>query len=107
MKSRSGKTSAALSALIIIAVTLAGFGLRHLRGARSGYQGEQESISIGAISYDKNALIFIAEARNFFADNCVKVTLKDYDTGSAAPWPAPRRFRIIRMITSTKKASMP
>jgi NitT/TauT family transport system substrate-binding protein len=83
-KSRSGDTIAALIALIVIAVTAAGFGLWHFRGAGNGYQGPKVSISIGAISYDKNALIFIAEARNFFADNGIKVTLKDYDMGSAA-----------------------
>jgi ABC-type nitrate/sulfonate/bicarbonate transport system substrate-binding protein len=78
------KSTSIAAALIIIVAIAAGLAAWHFFGDRNGYKGDTQSITIGAISYDKNALIYLAEARNLFAANGLNVTFKDYDTGAAA-----------------------
>src|SRR6185369_1685136 len=71
-------------ALIIITVTTAGFGAWYFLTSRNSYGGKTASISIAAIPYEKNALIYIADDQNFFAANGLDVTFRDYDTVVAA-----------------------
>jgi len=67
-------------AAIIIITTTAGFGAWHFWNSRN----KTVSISIGAIPYEKNALIYIAQDQKYFAANGLDVTLRDYVTGVAA-----------------------
>jgi len=71
------------AAVLIAAAVLAGLGAWGIREFRRN-GGKKEQISIGAIAYDKNALMYVAEDRKYFAENGLEVTLKNYDTGSAA-----------------------
>jgi NitT/TauT family transport system substrate-binding protein len=43
-----------------------------------------ETVAIGATPIELNALIYVADERNFFTNNGVRVVFKDYDTGVAA-----------------------
>ena len=70
-------------AVLLVAAALAGLGAWGWHEFRRS-QSKKEQISIGAIAYDKNALIYIAEDQKYFAENGIEVTLKNFDTGSAA-----------------------
>jgi NitT/TauT family transport system substrate-binding protein len=46
--------------------------------------GDPETVTLGLPVLEQNALIYIAEAQHFFADNGLEVIIKDYDTGMTA-----------------------
>ena len=49
------------------------------------YSGKVEALTIATVPTEVNALLYIAEAQDFFADNGLKVTFKeDYNSGAAA-----------------------
>jgi NitT/TauT family transport system substrate-binding protein len=53
--------------------------------SRGEYSGKVETITIGTVPTEINALLYIAEAQNFFASNGLQVTLKEvYDSGATA-----------------------
>lgn len=56
-----------------------------LSACRSGYTGKMESLTIATVPTDINAMLYGAEAQNFFAANGLQVTIKeDYDSGATA-----------------------
>jgi len=56
-----------------------------LFACQSGYTGKMETLTIAMVPTEINALLYIAEAQNFFASNGLQVTLKeDYDSGATA-----------------------
>jgi len=56
-----------------------------LSACQSGYAGKMETLTIAMVPSEINALIYIAEAQNFFSVNGLQVTLKeDYDSGATA-----------------------
>lgn len=53
--------------------------------SKGDYSGEMETLTIAMVPTEINALLYIAEAQDFFARNGLKVTLKeDYDSGATA-----------------------
>jgi ABC-type nitrate/sulfonate/bicarbonate transport system substrate-binding protein len=49
------------------------------------YSGRVETLTIATVPTEINALLYIAEAQDFFARNGLKVTLKEvYDSGATA-----------------------
>ncbi len=68
---------------IWLALVILAMGLGSLSCQR-GYSGPIESITIGSAPLESSALVYIAEARDFFTKNRVKVTVKPYETGAAA-----------------------
>ena len=53
--------------------------------SRGEYSGKVETITIATVPTEINALLYIAEAQDFFARNGLQVTLKeDYDSGATA-----------------------
>ena len=68
--------------LILIAILLVGI----LAMAFSSWSCSQkmDSITVGTIPHEENALTYIAQDRNFFADNGLNVTFKDYESGPTA-----------------------
>ena len=62
-----------ISAILILSFS---FGCSH--------SGKTEPITISTIPYEKSALIYIAEARKYFASNGLDIKIKDYETGVAA-----------------------
>lgn len=74
-----------VTATVIIAVSaLLGFGAWYFTNSQTAYSGVSESITIGEFPYETAALIYIAEDEGFFSRNGLNVTLKDYDSTSAA-----------------------
>ena len=56
-----------------------------LSACQGGDAGKQESLTIALVPTEINALLYVAEAQNFFASNGLQVTLKeDYESGAAA-----------------------
>ncbi len=49
-----------------------------------GYPGPAESVTLGITIYESSISVFIAEDRQFFKSNGLKVTMKDYDSGLRA-----------------------
>ena len=47
-------------------------------------QGQLELVTIGAEFTQVNMLLFVAQSRNYFSDNDLNVTLKQYNSGAAA-----------------------
>ena len=49
------------------------------------YSGKMETLTIATVPTEINALLYIAEAQDFFARNGLKVTIKEvYDSGATA-----------------------
>jgi NitT/TauT family transport system substrate-binding protein len=68
--------------IIIIAVVVAIiFGVLYLQNSPQKYSGPPESVVVGTPPQDTSALIYIAQDQNFFADNGLNVTIKNYDAG--------------------------
>ena len=55
----------------------------HFTSSPEPYSGPAESIILGGLVSDANALIFTAEDQHFFAANGINFTFKTYDTGLA------------------------
>jgi NitT/TauT family transport system substrate-binding protein len=56
-----------------------------LSACQSSYAGKMETLTIATVPTDINAMLYVAEAQNFFAANGLQVTLKeDYDSGATA-----------------------
>jgi NitT/TauT family transport system substrate-binding protein len=73
----------ALVSIIILILAIV-FGLLFYLNSQRGYTGKMESITIGKMPIESNALIYIAEDKGFFVQNGLNVTIRDYNTGSAA-----------------------
>ena len=70
----------------IPAITLAIFavlsaGLSSWSCSRGGYSGKVETITFGTLPSEAAGLIYVAQDRQFFADNGLSVVMKYYDTG--------------------------
>ncbi len=53
--------------------------------SRGEYSGKMEAITIATVPTEINALLYVAEAQDFFARNGLQVTLKEnYDSGATA-----------------------
>jgi NitT/TauT family transport system substrate-binding protein len=48
-----------------------------------GYSGPTDSITLATLHLASSALIYVAEEKQYFAENGLAVTVKDYDTGLA------------------------
>jgi ABC-type nitrate/sulfonate/bicarbonate transport system substrate-binding protein len=67
--------------ILVIAIVLSSFVYIY---SQKPYAGKVESISIGMLANEGNALIYIANDQKFFASQGLTVTIKDYPSGSAA-----------------------
>jgi NitT/TauT family transport system substrate-binding protein len=52
--------------------------------SKSGDQGKGETLIIGIPPLEQNALLYIADHEKFFAQNGLRISIKDYDTGVTA-----------------------
>ena len=69
---------------IVVMLVLTGIGEWYFTNSQAAHSGVSESITIGEFPYETAALIYIAEDEGFFSRNGLNVTLKDYDSTSAA-----------------------
>src|SRR5271157_3123295 len=67
--------------ILIIAIVLSSFVYLNYQ---KPYSGSVESISIGVIPLETNSLIYIANSQNYFANNGLNVTFKNFTSGFAA-----------------------
>jgi NitT/TauT family transport system substrate-binding protein len=69
-----------------IASVLAGLSILAfvVSACRSGYELELEPVILGLPPLEQNALIYVAEAQGFFAENSLQVSIKDYNSGVTA-----------------------
>ena len=71
--------------VVIVAIILAGFSVWFLQDSRKPDAGETESIVVGVQPLvDGSGLVYIADEQNFFRENGLNVTLKEYETGVSA-----------------------
>jgi len=70
--------------IVVAMLVLTGIGAWYFISSQTAYSGVSESITIGEFPYETAALIYIAEDEGFFSRNGLNVTLKDYDSTSAA-----------------------
>jgi ABC-type nitrate/sulfonate/bicarbonate transport system substrate-binding protein len=75
------KTTTGIIILIIALGIAIIFGAWYLQGSPQKYSGPPESVIIGTPPLELSALIYIAQDQNFFADNGLNVTIKNYDSG--------------------------
>jgi ABC-type nitrate/sulfonate/bicarbonate transport system substrate-binding protein len=74
----------ATTGIIIIIIALGIviiLGAWYLQGSQQKYSGPMESVVVGTPPLELSALIYIAQDQNFFADNGLNVTIKNYDSG--------------------------
>lgn len=70
---------------VIVVIALVGAGSWSYLSSQRSYTGKTESITIGnAQSLECDTLIYIAEDQNFFAQNGLNVTIRDYTSGMEA-----------------------
>ena len=69
---------------IVVMLVLTGIGEWYFTNSQAAHSGVSEPITIGEFPYETAALIYIAEDEGFFSRNGLNVTLKDYDSTSAA-----------------------
>jgi ABC-type nitrate/sulfonate/bicarbonate transport system substrate-binding protein len=67
--------------IILICIVLIGGGVWYLQNSQQKYSGPTESVVVGTPPLELSALIYIAQDQNFFADNGLNVTIKNYDSG--------------------------
>jgi ABC-type nitrate/sulfonate/bicarbonate transport system substrate-binding protein len=82
MKNMKRISGTAIALILIFTALLPGFAT--LSCSSKGYSGPVEAITIGATSIELNALLYVAEARGFLADNGIEVNYKEYETGASA-----------------------
>jgi ABC-type nitrate/sulfonate/bicarbonate transport system substrate-binding protein len=70
-----------LVATVVVLIVLAGIGAWYLNNSPATYAGKTESITFGLTPSESAALLYIAEDQQFFAENGLNVTIRDYDTG--------------------------
>ena len=75
---------AVISAIVLI--ILVGFSVWFLQGSQKpAYAGEAASIVVGVQPLvDASGLVYIADEQNYFHDNGLNVTIKQYNTGLSA-----------------------
>lgn len=69
------------SVLILIAILTLAFAAASCQDRNAG---KLETIRLGLPRLEQNALIYIAEQQGFFAQNSLKIVVKDYDSGVTA-----------------------
>ncbi len=69
---------------MVAAIMLMGFGAWYFLGPTSSHPVKDESIIFGNVPTESSALIYIAQEQNFFSENGLNVTIRDYDSGIAA-----------------------
>ena len=69
---------------IVVMLVLTGIGAWYFTSSQTAYSGVSEPITIGEFPYEAAALIYTAEDQGFFSRNGLNVTLRDYDSTSAA-----------------------
>jgi NitT/TauT family transport system substrate-binding protein len=60
------------------------FGAWYLQNSPQKFSGPPESVVVGTPPLEFSALVYIAQDQNFFTDNGLNVTIKNYDTGLSA-----------------------
>ena len=82
----SKKLSLIIFILVIIAVVVEGYMLlQSYRNPAQKFTGPMEKITVGVEKSLLPALVWIAEDKGYFAENGVEVTIKEFDSGRAAP----------------------
>lgn len=72
-------------ALLFVVLLFLAAAIGLLSCSRGEYSGKVETITIATVPTEINALLYIAEAQDFFARNGLQVTIKeDYDSGATA-----------------------
>lgn len=74
---------AALILVIVAGGLVAGFGIWFFPGIRNNDRGEEEILTIGVVPSAAAALIYVAEAEDFFEENDLHINITDYPTGIA------------------------
>jgi NitT/TauT family transport system substrate-binding protein len=77
------KRSLIIIAVIILIVVIVSSSFVYLNSPR-GYVGKVEPITFGDLSVDSSELIYIAQDQNFFANNGINLTIKNFDTAVPA-----------------------
>ncbi len=77
----SKRTLVIITGLIILALLAGSF--IYLNSPKP-YSGNVESVSLGMEPNQVNLLVYVAQAQNYFSANGIRVTIKDYGSGSAA-----------------------
>jgi ABC-type nitrate/sulfonate/bicarbonate transport system substrate-binding protein len=67
--------------ILVVAIVLSSFVYLN---SQKPYSGEVQPITIGFFNSEFNALIYIADDRGYFSNNGLNVTVKNYNTGTAA-----------------------
>jgi NitT/TauT family transport system substrate-binding protein len=80
LKKKKALVVAALVIIIVAAFALSSF---YLLG-QNRFQGNLNSVTIGFFNSEYNGLIYIAQDQNYFRDNGLDITIKNYNTGAAA-----------------------
>ncbi len=68
-------------ALAVLAALSSGFGTL---SCSRGYSGPAESLTVGSVLLEPSALLFVAEAQDFFSQNGLDVSIQYYETGLSA-----------------------
>jgi ABC-type nitrate/sulfonate/bicarbonate transport system substrate-binding protein len=74
-------TLAAAVIMAILAITVGSF---FYLNSQQGSNGKTDTVTVGMEPNQVNLLVYIAENQNYFAANCLNVTIKDYASGSNA-----------------------
>lgn len=72
-------TFAIVCILLVVGIVL--IGVWYIQKPDQAFTGQVESVTIGQSSPQSSSLILIAEDQNYFADNGLNVTIKNYDAG--------------------------
>ncbi|MEK7548022.1 MAG: ABC transporter substrate-binding protein, partial [Patescibacteria group bacterium] len=81
----SKKLSTFIVILVLIAVAVEGYFLfQTYQNPAKKYTGEMEKITLGVEKSLLPSLVWIAENKDYFAENGVEVTIKEFDSGRAA-----------------------
>ena len=97
--------------LTIFAVLSCGLG----SSRQGGHSGKTESITLASLPLEALALVYIAEKEQFFSENGLAVTIKDYDTGVAtvdamlkgeADMAGPTEFVVVRNVLQRQPISI-
>jgi NitT/TauT family transport system substrate-binding protein len=76
------KTRTLVGVILVLLATSMGFGL--FSCFAGSYSGEMETITIAIPPLEQNALLYIAESREYLARNGLQVVVKEYDSGATA-----------------------
>jgi NitT/TauT family transport system substrate-binding protein len=70
-----------VAVILVIAITLSSF---FYLDSQKPYKGKVEAVTLGIYPSEYSSLIFIANDQGYFADNGIKLNLKNYTSGASA-----------------------